>query len=295
MEPPSFCCRGGEVKIVCPPMPYSLKRLFTGSDEECEDFRRKARTYNNNVAFTSYAAKYDRELTKNKHGVYTFRVQGQIYHFLNSLLANSDQVSGIQLYYYDTDEALKKAAQNSDKLREDTLKLLMNLLQDNPYARFFKSLRDVPNLEDHRIILNCNPGLDQRVYNLPTTSQVAAIWTETDNHSIDMHPHIQVYSHSSTSYRVQPYYGCCDSLQYPLLFPRGESGWHYGIKRFHKKGKNETFSEVDPSVDLSSIHTPSQLLELEQRGRFFPRCFFLTSFSHQLYIFPLLCLYVYPF
>ncbi|XP_027155566.1 uncharacterized protein LOC113755901 [Coffea eugenioides] len=231
MEPPSFCCRGGEVKIVCPPMPYSLKRLFTGSDEECEDFRRKARTYNNNVAFTSYAAKYDRELTKNKLGVYTFRVQ----------------------------------AQNSDKLREDTLKLLMNLLQDNPYAKFFKSLRDVPNLEDHRIILNCNPGLDQRVYNLPTTSQVAAIWTETDDHSVDMRPHIQVYSHSSTSYRVQPYYGCCDSLQYPLLFPRGESGWHYGIKRFHKKGKNGTFSEVDPSVDLSSIHTPSQLLELEQR------------------------------
>ena len=76
MEPPSFCCRGGEVKIVYPPMPYSLKRLFTGSDEECEDFRRKARTYNNNVAFTSYAAKYDRELTKNKLGVYTFRVQG---------------------------------------------------------------------------------------------------------------------------------------------------------------------------------------------------------------------------
>nr|XP_027108801.1 uncharacterized protein LOC113728613 [Coffea arabica] len=265
MEPPSFCCRGGEVKIVSPPMPYSLKRLFTGSNEECEDFRRKARTYNNNVAFTSYAAKYDRELTKNKHGVYTFRVQGQVYHFLNSLLSNGDQPSGIQLYFYDTDEELKRRTKNCDKLREGTLKLLMSILQDNPYAKFFKSLRDLPNLEDHTIILNSNPALDQRVYNLPTASQVAAIWTEIDDDSVDMRPHIQVYSHSSTSYRVQPYYGCCDSLQYPLLFPRGESGWHYGIKRFHKKEKKGNLSAINQSVDLSSIDTPSQLLELEQR------------------------------
>ena len=49
MEPPSFCCCGGEVKIVSPPMPYGLKWLFTGFDEECEDFRRNARTYNNNA------------------------------------------------------------------------------------------------------------------------------------------------------------------------------------------------------------------------------------------------------
>ena len=78
-------------------MPYDLRRLFIGDDEECDHFRKNARTYNNNVSFTTFAAKYDPELTKNKHGVYTFRVQGQVYHFLDGLVSHRHKPSGIQL------------------------------------------------------------------------------------------------------------------------------------------------------------------------------------------------------
>ena len=69
-EPLSFCCSEGEISVVAPAMPYALKRLFIGNDEECEHFRKNSRTYNNNVAFTSYGARYDRELTKNRRGLY---------------------------------------------------------------------------------------------------------------------------------------------------------------------------------------------------------------------------------
>ena len=82
LEPPNFCCAGGEISIVAPPMPYDLKRLFIGSDEESFHFRNNARTYNNNLGFTSFAAKYDSKLTKNTKGVYTFHVQGQFIIFL---------------------------------------------------------------------------------------------------------------------------------------------------------------------------------------------------------------------
>ena len=106
LEPPNFCCSSGQVSIVIPPMPYSLQRLFSSDDEEADHFRKNVRTYNNNFAFTSFGAKYDRELTKNKNGIYTVCVQGQVYHFLDGILPNGNRPSGVQLYFYDPDAEL---------------------------------------------------------------------------------------------------------------------------------------------------------------------------------------------
>ncbi|XP_027171825.1 uncharacterized protein LOC113771446 [Coffea eugenioides] len=266
LEPPSFCCSGGEISIVAPPMPYDLKRLFIANNEESAHFRNIVRTYNNNLGFTSFAAKYDSELTKNTKGVYTFRVQGQVYHFLDGLIHLGERPSGIQLYFFDTDEELAKRLGNSDKLRESTLKLLMYILSNNPYARFFKGLRDVPNLDDLNIVLSCYPSLDQRIYNLPSASQVAAIWTESDDQSSDSRAHIQVYSRSVGSHRIQHYYGCYDPLQYPLLFPRGECGWHHGIKRLSKRKRGGDACEDDINIDPASVNSSSELIDLEQRA-----------------------------
>ncbi|XP_027155467.1 uncharacterized protein LOC113755757, partial [Coffea eugenioides] len=266
LEPPTFCCSKGEISIVAPRMPYALKRLFTGNDEESEHFRKLARTYNNNLAFTAFAAKYDSELTKNTKGVYTFRVQGHVYHFLNSLSQSGYRSSGIQLYFFDTNEELKRRVASCDKLRESTLRLLMDILSDNPYARFFKDLRDVPNINNFNIALSCYPTLDHRVYNLPSTSQVAAIWTESDDESLDKQAHILVYSHSNTSHRIQHYYGCYDPLQYSLLFPRGESGWHHGIKRVYKRKRGNALCEDEINIDPFSVEHSSDLIDLERRA-----------------------------
>nr|XP_027082380.1 uncharacterized protein LOC113704703 [Coffea arabica] len=266
LEPPSFCCSGGEISLVIPAMPYDLKRLFIGNDEESAHFRNNVRTYNNNLGFTSFAARYDPELTKNTKGVYTFRIQGQVYHFLNGLTQPADKPSGIQFYFFDTDEELAKRTGACEKLRESTLKFLMRILLNNPYTKFFKSLRDIPNLDNYKIILNCYPGLDQRVYNLPSTSQVAAIWTEDENETVDRSAHIQVYTHSHTSHRINHYYGCYDPLQYPILFPRGECGWHHGIKRLYKRKRNGDSCEDDSNVDPSSVNDPSHLMDLERRA-----------------------------
>ncbi|XP_027083756.2 uncharacterized protein [Coffea arabica] len=201
--------------------------------------------------------------TTQSEYVYTFRVQGQVYHFLDGLISPSDKSSRVQLYFFDTDEEITNRVQNFDKLRLTTLKLLMTILQQNPYRRFFKELRDVQAIETHTIILRCYPRLDQRVFNLPTASQVAAIWTEPDDELVEKSPHIQVYSHSNASYRVQSYYACYDPLQYPLLFPRGESGWHRGIKRVFSKRKKPDTHDPEVHVDFSSAQDPSILFHFE--------------------------------
>ncbi|KAG5577426.1 hypothetical protein H5410_057560 [Solanum commersonii] len=52
---------------------------------------------------------------------------------------------------------------------------LMNMLKDNPCSMFLRSLASTPNLQNFQIALKCDAGLDQRVYNLPTTTEIAAI------------------------------------------------------------------------------------------------------------------------
>lgn len=53
--------------------------------------------------------------------------------------------------------------------------------------------------------------------------------------TIKLQREIIVRNHDGHSHRIQYYYGCYDPLQYLLLFPEGEPGWHRGISK--KKGR----------------------------------------------------------
>ena len=83
--------------------PQTLFDLFTSSSNESIEFRKYIRTYNNTFAFTSFGVKYDKNLCKRNRGIYTFRVQGQVYHFINEMLPSNNEPSYLQLYFYDTE------------------------------------------------------------------------------------------------------------------------------------------------------------------------------------------------
>ena len=54
----------------------------------------------------------------------------------------------------------------------------MSILRDNPYSQQLRSLGQADHLEDYRVTLNLDQRLDQRTYNVPSTSEVAAVWIE---------------------------------------------------------------------------------------------------------------------
>jgi hypothetical protein len=91
----------------------------------------------------------------------------------------------------------------------------------------FRNLGGVDDLEEYRIELNTDMRLDQRRYNLPISSEVSAVWVESN----DLHKHFErsiiLFGKDNTRYRIYPYYGCYD----PLFFPRGEVGWHPEIPK----------------------------------------------------------------
>ncbi|XP_020263362.1 uncharacterized protein LOC109839344 [Asparagus officinalis] len=204
--------------------------------QEAIEFRRQTRKYNSIFSFTSFGARFDRELASNRKGIFTFRAQGQIYHNLPSLIPEENKPSYFQLYFYDTENELQNRMGILDNanMSTTTTKRLMDILEGNPYARFLWKLNDFPSLEDFKIIINRDAAVDQRVYNLPIVDQVAAIWIEGNNYNVPYEREIVVHSHSDKNHQVKHYFGCYDPLQYHLLFPGGDVGWHQNIKRRDK-------------------------------------------------------------
>nr|XP_033510046.1 uncharacterized protein LOC104088840 isoform X2 [Nicotiana tomentosiformis] len=90
-EPPGFCCNSGSIRLTSHKMPTELSELYFGNTEESENFRTYIRTYNNMFAFTSLGVKYDKELARRNCGIYTFRVQGQMYHFIDDLVPSNEK------------------------------------------------------------------------------------------------------------------------------------------------------------------------------------------------------------
>uniref|UniRef100_A0A453IA13 Helitron helicase-like domain-containing protein n=1 Tax=Aegilops tauschii subsp. strangulata TaxID=200361 RepID=A0A453IA13_AEGTS len=92
-------------------------------------------------------------------------------------------------------------------------------------------LGGVDDLEEYRIELNTDMRLDQRRYNVPISSEVAAIWVEGSELCKYFERSIVLFGNDNKRYSIQPYYGCYDPLSYPLFFPRGEIGWHPEIPK----------------------------------------------------------------
>ncbi|XP_062088611.1 uncharacterized protein LOC133795174 [Humulus lupulus] len=141
---------------------------------------------------------------------------------------------------------------------------LINILQINPYSIFFRSLGDLPDLEKQIIHKKTDAGLDQRVFNAPTSSQVAVIWVENDDRDQPRGRNILVYNNSGGNHKVQYYFGCYDPLQYPILFPFGDTGWHRGIQRI--RGSRSKYSETNPSINPQESATAEELLATKERG-----------------------------
>ncbi|KAG5611760.1 hypothetical protein H5410_023041 [Solanum commersonii] len=153
-ESPNFCCDNGSIRLISHNMPTELRNLFLGHSKESQHFRTYNRAYNNMFAFTSLGVHYDRELAKRNRGIYTFKVQRQMYHFIDDLIPSGGKGKNLQLYFYDNENELTNRMTLSDNLNEVIVTKLMDILKANLYSTFLRSLIVVPNLSEFNIALN---------------------------------------------------------------------------------------------------------------------------------------------
>ena len=55
-----------------------------------QHFHQNIRKFNQLFAFTSLGVKYDKVLMQMTRGLYTFRIQGQLYHYIGPLTVDDD-------------------------------------------------------------------------------------------------------------------------------------------------------------------------------------------------------------
>ncbi|PWZ39015.1 Beta-adaptin-like protein C [Zea mays] len=236
-EPPGFCCRGGKVELAPLETHPQLRRLWDSTDSDARHFRDNIRFFNGHFSFTSLYCCLDSMTTNVRDsGIYTFRAQGMMYHNIKSFgREGGAEHKHLELYFYDDDPNLehryRKCREECQQKDKDVIKQLIGILRENPYSEHLRSMGHVENLDDYRITLNLDQTLNQKTYNTPLTSEVAAVWIEGSERRGQFSKSVMLHGKDRSSHGIRSYHGCYDALSYPLFFPRGELGWHTNIPK----------------------------------------------------------------
>ncbi|PKK65714.1 hypothetical protein RhiirC2_808469 [Rhizophagus irregularis] len=214
-----------------------LYNLLTSNDPNTDKpYVDNIRAYNSIFAFTSLGANIDEDLANAKEGVYTFQIQGALYHRIGGLMPKENYPPAFaQIYFYDSnmDNQLKRRQEIFPNLNSDMLSVLQTELYDieNPFVHNFitagEQAKRINNIDDMRLIIHKTYGKDMRQYNKPTASEVAVILQDFNDFNQVPDPRdIVIRCHEDKLKHINELHGAYDPLQYPLLFPYGEYGWH---------------------------------------------------------------------
>ncbi|XP_019157027.1 PREDICTED: uncharacterized protein LOC109153628 [Ipomoea nil] len=191
-------------------------------------------------------AKIDRTIN-NGSSPPIFRIRGQNFHRIGSLIPpNGTYPKFAQLYIHDTDNEIKNRITS---VRENiaTQDLHVEVVEDikevldgnNVLVKSFRmakaEIERNPRVEIKMRLIGKRTK-DARTYNLPTTSEVAALIVGDLDPSIG-HRDILVESNSGVLKRITELNPSYLPLQYPILFPYGEDGYREDIQ-FATNGSN---------------------------------------------------------
>lgn len=227
-EAPGMCCASGKVKlpILRPPI-EPLLSLLSGESSDSKHFLQNIRKYNSAFQMTSFGA------TKvvRDNFMSTFKIQGQIYHHVGSLLPVPDaEHKFLQIYFMGDDELQddQRCGVVQGNRRNIIATLQIFLQQNNALIQLFKTANEKMTTDDHRVVIRTDKtpaGEHERRYNAPTINEVAIVMVGED---FDTRA-IVIQRRNDTLQRVAETHRSYDALQYPLVFWEGQDGYHFNI------------------------------------------------------------------
>src|SRR3990170_904542 len=199
----AMCCAGGKIRLppVLDPPPYLLD-LYTSSRSEARNFRNNIRAYNGLLACSSFGAKIDESF--QGQGVANFKIHGQIYHRMGSLLSVEGQNPVFaQLYIYDTDHENSNRLNVMRNINPEILQNLQNMLDTyNPYIQNFRQVRDFlrDDAESTEISMRvyCDRSHDARRFSIITKkisylAKILDIWVISIQHILQILQNFGIY------------------------------------------------------------------------------------------------------
>ncbi|XP_062714405.1 uncharacterized protein LOC115261339 [Aedes albopictus] len=228
-ESPGLCCKNGKVKLLQPDQPpQALMNYMSGDTPESKHFLKNIRKYNSCFQMTSFGAT---SVVEQGGFPSTFTVQGQIYHKAGSLLPMPDQPPKfLQLYFIGNDqmEIDQRCGYISGTKREIVDNLQKMLQEHNDLIRTFKSALDRMPTDEYRVIIRADrtpPGEHERRYNAPQVDEVAVVMSSDNCERRD----IIIQRRGESLQRISETHRSYDALQYPVMFPYGEDGYHFNL------------------------------------------------------------------
>ena len=218
------------------PSPLQELVSFNGGPRS-NSFMRLIRQYNSLFAFCSLGVHVDKSINTGD-GPYVFRINGVVHHRIGSLLpAPGNRPEYAQLYIYDTANEIQNrlnifSAESSDQPDAQIVGALIQMLnENNPLVHKFRMARD-------RLLSPVAPDIAIRLagtidghgdrYSLPVVPELAALLIGGLSPNVSSFDVI-VEAHTSELKQISPIHPALMSLQYPLLFPHGDPGFHPGI------------------------------------------------------------------
>jgi hypothetical protein len=130
-------------------------------------FIKDIRKYNSSMSFTSFGT----NAIRFPNGVSNYRIQGQVYHRMGSLLPETHDPLFGQLYFYDSETQLTSRMNQNGGLDPIILRSLQAIMdRSNPIFQKFKSIVD-SNVANVDIVLRSG----EKNYSAPTGSEIAVL------------------------------------------------------------------------------------------------------------------------
>lgn len=261
-EPAGMCCSSGKVQLhVIDTPPEPLKGLLFGTNPDSNVFLKSIRTFNSCFQMTSFGAT---EIVKN-NTVYgqqfnsTFKVKGQIYHKVGSLLPMPNEAHKfLQIYFMGGKDARVDARCEYNHLNSFFAKRIVGELdallnEHNELLKIFKSHLPKLQSDHHAIVISPDKtpvGEHIRRFNAPVVDDVAGIMVgdRTTARQIVIrrrNNNLQFIAETHRSY---------DALQYPLIFWKGQDGYCVNIKQ------RDPATGTSFIVDLNITHLTKNLI-----------------------------------
>jgi len=253
----SICC--GDGKVVLPlltqPPPLLVQLMDYNGGQRSKFFRKHLKLINAMFAFTSTGGNIHIGINDGR-GPYAFRLNGHNHHRIGTLLPTHEdgRPRFAQLYINDTENEVENRfyalhcrlplAADDRLLRILVSELIQMLNQHNRLVQVFRMVRDrlaEGSMQPVTLRLLGTRRRDGRQYNLPTASEIAALipgdGNPTDNRDI-----IVQERGSENVRRISELHPSFMALQYPLLFPYGEDGYHIKIPLSRSDNRREFVS-----------------------------------------------------
>jgi len=227
-------------------------------------------------SFTSPGGIVDKEINKG-HGPYVFRMHGQNYHHIGTLLPEEgSKPRWAQLYIYDTENEVQnrisatRCGDGKTPLDPSIVSGLQSMLdENNVLAQSFRMAREqFKNLDYHDYTLKLIGDRNRRgTHGLPGADEVAALVIKDPTDETQGRDIIIEYKDVGPK-RISEIHPKLMAMQYPLLFPYGEDGFTLEIPYQQKDGvayKRNHVSMLEYNAYYLH-HRPNQSMSLLMSG-----------------------------